>query len=258
METPSKGNSRVHLYDAAILIAIYVALVSIPSFDLLPQNVFTGILRFVALIPAFIFLIRDRFPKPKFSLIGGLLCLPLLFICFGNMISLLIQGGMNPKLDSLWMDALFTFGTALVEEILFRFALMEAIKHTRVKRFSILISSGVFALCHIFALLSGSAPLAVLAQVGYTFALGLVLGCAYEIGGILPCFIIHFLFNFLQSDLYLALGGGNWDYIFFLSNILCAAATYIYGAGILFLYVYKKRAPKQGESLDQDIQKEQE
>lgn len=256
MDKSNKDNSRLQLYDAAILIAIYVALVSIPSFGLLPQNVFTGILRFVALIPAAIFLIRDRFPKPKFDLIGLLLCIPLLFICFGNMISLFIQGGMNPNIDGLWMDGVFTFGTALVEEIIFRFALMEALTHTRVKRFSILISSGVFALCHIFALLSGSDPLAVLSQVGYTFALGLVLGCAYEIGGIVPCFIIHLLFNFFQNDLYLALGGGKWDYIFFLSNILCAAATYLYGAAILFLYVYKKRASADRENPDQGIQKE--
>ena len=242
MNEEEKQN-RLRLYDAFICLFLYLLCVSIPAIPGADQASFTGFMRFLclALVVPILTAKGNSFPKSSFK--NVLLCLPLLVFAFGNMSSLLLFGKAtyDPESDLL-RSGVFTVGTALLEEVVFRFGLNEAIKKTKYGIFSILIVSALFGLCHLLSILAGAAPLTALAQAGYTFLLGLFLGVAYEVGGLLPAFLLHFVFNFLQTDLYLALGGGNWDLPFFVCNGVCFLLAAAYGA---FLFIRFIRRPKE-------------
>ena len=208
--------SKRPFYGAILVIFIYIFAVSLPSFGFVEQETFTGTLRFL-IFPFIVFsLFEDGFKLSRSTLKSFLLTIPLALIAFGNLASLPFSSQINePSFLDIDRKVLFTLMTALIEETIFRFAFMEAIAKTNLRRFDILISALVFGLMHLFALFGGSDPLLTLAQVGYTFLLGLLLGVAYRLGGLLPAFFLHFLFNFLQNDLFKALGGGEWNTPFF-------------------------------------------
>lgn len=227
---------KKYLFDVLLCIFLYLFAVSLPAPSFLTQQAFTGAMRFLFLIPIAWLLITDGFKLTLGSIKGVFLCLPMLLIAFGNMTSLWARGqGALIEGSEIERLALFTFGTALIEEVVFRLALMQLLAKTSLKRFDVLISAAIFGLCHIFALLSGSGVLPVLQQVGYTFALGLLLGVAYKYGGLIAPFLIHFAFNFFQTDLYLSADGGSWDALFFALNI----GFYVFSFGYAFFLMWK-------------------
>ena len=238
--TPEKTKSK-GIYDAFLCFFLYLIAVSMPSFGYVEQASFTAFLRFVALVVIVLLLFRSGFSSPKPSWKGLLLCFPLIVFCYGNMASLLFTNPAAKLEGDLLRAGVFTLITAVTEEVVFRFGFMEALKETKFKRYRILVSSLIFALSHAAALLAGSAPLSVLAQVGYTFLLGLFLGVAYELGGLLPTILIHFFFNFLQTDLFLAFGGGNWGIIFFACNGVCFLLSGAYGCLLYFRHIWPNR-----------------
>ena len=222
------------IYDALLVICLYLCFVNLPALPGVDQASFTAFLRFLVLLPIVYYLMQNGFIFQKPSLKNTLICLPLCLICFGNLTSLLFF--QKPSYDSqsdLLRLAIYTLGTAAAEELVFRFAFIQALEKTKAKPFAILISAAVFGCCHFFALLGGASFLSVLAQVGYTFLLGLLLGVAYLLGGLLPAILLHFFFNFLQTDIYLALGGGTWDLPFYLCNIVCFLLATSYAAFLL-------------------------
>ena len=234
--------SAKFFWDSMLCLALYLLCVGIPCFiPGVTQKVFTGVARFIFLIPILWLLLRNglkpRFPNVKYFLIS----LPLIVICFGNMMSLWASGkASSPNVETLFLDLVFTLGTALIEEAVFRFGLLEALNRTNWRKLSIPISAFFFGAFHLFALLSGSAVGPTFAQAGYTFALGLILGVAYLYGGFLSAFVIHLAFNFLQTDLYLACGGWEWDLPFFLWNIGLSILAFGYAALLFFRRVLKQ------------------
>ena len=229
-------------WDAMLCLALYLLCVGIPCFiPNVTQKVFTGVARFIFLIPILWLLLRNglkpNFPNVKYFLIS----LPLIVICFGNMMSIWTGGkASSPNVETLFLDLAFTLGTALIEEAVFRFGLLEAVRRTSWRKFAIPISAFLFGAFHLFALLSGSAVGPTFAQAGYTFLLGIILAVAYLYGGFLSAFVIHLAFNFLQTDLYLACGGWEWDLPFFLWNIGLAVLAFGYAALLFFRYILPK------------------
>ena len=219
---------------------LYLFAVTLPAPSYLEQSSLTGALRFIFL-PVFFLLLRGHGIKPNMgSPKKALLCMPLLLLSLGNIASLLVNGGIQePNHDALTRLFVFSLGTAVAEEIIFRYGLMEGLGHTNLAKFDILISASIFGLAHSVGFFTGGAPMMVLAQIGYTSLFGLLLGVAYKFGGIIPAVLLHFAFNFLQNDLFVALGGGEWNAMFFVFNI----AFYLACAGyalLLFLHLRRK------------------
>ncbi len=129
--------------------------------------------------------------------------------------------------------------TAFCEELLFR-----EITHNCLKEFikqdylRILISSMIFALLHFVNFFGGMNILSVLAQVGYTFVLGLILGLIKEKGvGLIALVSFHFLFNVLNNDLFSFLYKGEWNTEFVVTNIIIG--TIVVGYGVLMYFLLK-------------------
>lgn len=240
MKIEIEEGQRKAFYDGWIAIAIALLVVSIPAPALFEQEAFTGVLRFLALPLILLLLHHDgvelRF-RPSWNIV---FCLPAFLFCFGNLASLPFSGSAVNEVGDLTRPILFTLGTALLEEVVFRFAFIEAIDRTNLKKYDVWISAVVFGLCHLASILAGAAILPTLAQAGYTLLLGLVLGFLYKVGGIFPCILLHFAFNFFQNDLYLALGGGTWNLPFFAFNI----GFYLLSAGYAFFLYWKKGRAK--------------
>ena len=229
-------------WDALLCLALYLLCVGIPCFiPDVTQKVFTGVARFIFLIPILWLLLRNglrpHMPGVKYFMIS----LPLAVICLGNMMSLWTSGeASSPNVETLLLDLAFTFGTALIEEAVFRFGMLEALRRTSWRKLSIPLSALLFGAFHLFALLSGSAVGPTFAQAGYTFLLGLILGVAYLYGGFLSAFVIHLAFNFLSSDLYLSCGGWAWDLPFFLWNIGFTVLAFGYAALLFFRRIIRQ------------------
>ena len=216
-----RGFTRL-FYDSLLCIAIYLFCVSLPMPPFLDQESFTGALRYLALPIIGLILAADHISPWDDKVRRAWLCIPIVFIAFGNMLSLWISGGgSTPSADVLTRAFFFTLATATAEEAVFRFGLIEALDKTSLKKYDFIAAALIFGVCHIFNILGGAAILPTLAQAGYTFLFGLLLGVAYKVGGILPAIALHFVFNFLQNDLYTACGGGVWDFTFFACNIGC-------------------------------------
>lgn len=236
-----KGFARI-FWDALLCVAIYLVCVSLPAPPFFTQISFTGVLRYLALPIVVLLLYADGLRLEAVDFRKVLLCVPLIFVCFGNMVSLWTSGaGFEPNAIDLERAFIYTLATAVVEEWVFRFGVMNALKHTNVKNWDILILALLFGICHLFSLFSGTAVLSALAQAGYTFLLGLLLGVAYKVGGILPAIMLHLLFNFFQNDLYLASGGGSWNASFFAWNIGLFVLSALYAAFLWWRYLMPRK-----------------
>lgn len=153
---------------------------------------------------------------------------PFLLICLSNILYCLIfHEELKIQMDiSFIFTVLKTSFSVMIEEILFRVFFIEflrlGLKESRWKNLLIIFFSSIaFSLLHVINFY-GNPPLSVLLQIGYTFYLGLILGyiAIYFESPILP-FICHFLFNFLNTDLYISLYDAeiNTRYVLF-SSIL--------------------------------------
>ena len=228
------------LYDAFIAIALYICVTSLPALPFMEQKAFTCALIALLLPILFYALIRDGFTWTLFVKKGTLLCLPLLLVCFGNLLSLIGKPMATLDQTAFLRQLFFTLATVLAEETIFRVALMGGLRQTRFAKWEIPLSALIFGLCHLTGLFSG-AVLPTLAQVGYTAALGLLLAVAYRVGGFSACFLLHFFFNLFQNDLFTLLGGGSWDALFFILNI----GLYAFCALYAFFLWWKKIRPNQ-------------
>lgn len=111
--------------------------------------------------------------------------------------------------------ALQCVAVAYFEEIAFRglFFLL-ALRRYHASRiqifFTVLLSSAVFGLYHLFNLLEGSAPGAVFLQIGYSTLIGAMCAAAFlKSGNLGVCIVLHAVYNFCGM-LVPTLGGGSW------------------------------------------------
>ncbi|MDE6397835.1 MAG: CPBP family intramembrane metalloprotease, partial [Clostridiales bacterium] len=177
---------------------------------------------------------------------GMLLALPFLLVAVNNApwIGLLtgsvtVQAGAGAYL----VFALYCAAVGLAEESAFRGIVLPLLlgafpktrKHTL---WAVLLSSAIFGAAHLINLLS-SPPLAVLAQVGYSFLIGCM--CAVTLlltRSIWACALLHALYDFcgLLAD---ALGSGQ---VWSAASIALTAAVGAAAAGYgIFLFVKKMR-----------------
>lgn len=244
---------RRKFWDIIILILVFIASVMFPINLITDDSLIRIIVRIVllALFIAFtiIFAALTKIAhlfQGKINNRNMFLLLPLFAIAFCNLFYLtVIQKG---TIGVIWnvdfiLSIVQALLTALAEELLFRFVIQKnlQIKSRLVK---ILIASAIFAVCHIFTIISYwnlTAPSTWnwfdVSMIGYTFFIGVCLGFLYEYTNniVLPI-IFHFFFN-LINNVWFAVS--EWS-VPYLINCLCFA---VFGIAYicLFYFVFTKR-----------------
>ena len=172
--------------------------------------------------------------KPEWRVIHLLWSIPCFLVAIVNFpFAALIRGAaVIERLDLLWLFIFKCIAIALIEEILFRALLLPFfMERFAKKRYRVLISvlgsSVLFALMHLFNLFFGAGVGETMVQVGYTFLIGCMLAVMMlKTKNIWLCVIVHALFNvggMIVSDL----GSGSFQDITFwiltaVAGLLCA------------------------------------
>lgn len=232
-----------NLIDFLILVLTYIALSCFPFGLFIKDEKLSWLvltLQIVIQIGLLVFIILFTFFKTKLNhqdgkinIINTLLLIPALAVCFSNFANLAIanQKIAIPVNTDLFLSIVLTIFIVINEELLFRLILINNLE-IKNKFLVILLSAGIFGVCHITHFLT-SFNAADLLVIVYTFLLGLLLGFAYLFTkSIYPCVVIHMLFNLLNNILfpYFVL---EWMYIFITSMFVAGVAIYV---TLLFIF----------------------
>lgn len=169
--------------------------------------------------------------KVKANMHNYLLFLPIFVIPFSNFLfAAFVPESYNNTFD--WTFAIKVFLTFIVvcnEEFLFRFILLGNMDKISKPIYKIVISAGLFAICHIGTFLTTFNP-GDLLPVLYTFGLGLVLGLLYMYAGApCTCICFHLLFNLLNGVIFGSLFNPAVNYnAYILVNVFVAFVFTIY------------------------------
>lgn len=263
--TALRGIQRAVLFALFALCVVTVILFSIPSLmpfaegsaerklftDVVPRLVLTAFLVAVLFFGGY----RDTLTVPKGEFLRGLLwSVPCFLVALANFpYSALATGSATiERVDLLWLFLLKCLSVALMEELFFRALLVtfvrERVKGKLAAGWTVLISSAVFALSHLFNLFFGAGVGATFGQVGYTFLLGCMFAVAFlQTKNIWLCVGVHFLFD-VGGVIVTDLGSGAFqDTIFWILTVVTAivcAAEVIY---TIFKIMAKENDQKNGE-----------
>ena len=156
-------------------------------------------------------------------------CLPCLITCLVNFPWFgVFSGGVSISTTVyLPLYIVYVISIALVEELVFRGVLLNLVfQYMRRSKlpyvFSVLISSAIYALFHLFNLLEGASIQSVLLQIVYTFLIGCMFAVIQiKMGSVWYCVILHALFDF--GGLFTSFGfafGDPWDMVFWILTIV--------------------------------------
>lgn len=240
------------LIDFLIIVLVYIALSCIPfslfikdeklSWLILTLQIVTQIMLFVFVILFLKFKSELNYSDGKINIVNTLLLIPTLAICFSNLTNLYVSGGSASIAVNvgLFLRILLTILIVVNEEIIFRLIFINNLE-IKNKLLVILLTGGVFGLCHITHFLSTFDPADLLVIV-YTFLLGLLLGFAYLFtNSIYPCIVVHFLFNLFNNILfpYFEL---KWMYFLITGVFVISVAIYV---TLLYFFRMKKQATEE-------------
>ena len=235
------------LIDFLIIVFVYLALSCFPfgliirsedlSWLVITLQIVTQIILLAFIILFTIFKTKLDHKIGKINIINTLLLIPTLAVCFSNLTNMRIATGQSSiSFDTnLILNIVLTLFIVINEEIIFRLLFINNLEFKK-NIYIILLTAGVFGICHLTHFLSSFNP-ADLLIVLYTFLLGLLLGFAYLFTkSIYPCFVIHFLFNLLNNILfpYFVL---EWNYILITAIFVICVAIYV---TILFFVKFLK------------------
>lgn len=175
--------------------------------------------------------------KRRFNLTNFLLLLPSFLIVGSNLYYALFLR--EPVYNTFGFysipQAIFIILNVLVEEIIFRKHLLGNLNQYK-PIVRILISAGIFALCHLTGFFSTFNP-ASLITVAYAFGLGMVLGLLYVYThSLYTCIALHALFNLINDFLFEGLFGVSNFMWYILINLFVAIIVGIY---LLVIYLVK-------------------
>lgn len=225
---------RKSIYDILIWIFAYVFVISLPSlFNLneLDKEMLTFALRLCFLIVLVVFgKAKERMFKPL-----NLWFLPIILLLpFSNYFYLLFCSNITFDFSNKFFFYIFDcFIIASIEEILFRSFTLNGLETKKDKMIWWIASSLMFGLLHFAAGFS----LGTLAQVGYTFFLGLMLGALYLYGGgFIWCLLLHFVFNLFNDKLFECFSYTGEAHLYYVANV---AVGMIIGIYLLLLLIFK-------------------
>lgn len=238
--------NREKIYDILVVILSFIFVISFPWTLFIKNMPFLVIsLQIFANILFFIFLIY--FIKHRSSLtlkIGRIVWMPFIvllpsfIVCFSNYFLFFSVDAVFNYEPILWLRLLLTVTVVLNEETIFRGVIQKNLKiENRFKR--IVISSGIFAIFHIFNFFSTLNPFDLLTIV-YTFGLGLLLAILFEFtNSLIPPLLCHFIFNVFNDD-FINMFSFNVDKTtFILINCIVTIGATIYVAIVYILYLRK-------------------
>ena len=195
----------------------------------------------------FLHLIRRagyRVFRPEFTRKSAPVLILALLVAVNNAPILGLLSGRAAVHSKLWEWLLFILECAAVgcfEELAFRgYVLPWILRRLKHKPHAALLSaaasSAVFALLHLVNLFSGSAPGAVLLQVGYSFLIGgMCAAVLIATRSVFLCAAVHFIYN-LGGTLLSRLGEGNqWDPITVTVTVILGLLT----AVVMLLTLYR-------------------
>lgn len=174
-------------------------------------------------------------------------CLPCLAVAVANFpFYALISGGAQiVRADLLWLFLIKCLLIATSEELLFRGALLWVVRSALAEKrhryvLSVLITSALFGLFHLFNLAAGASLPATLMQVGYSFLTGAMFASVtLKTGNIWGAIALHFIFDIgglIVSDL----GSGSpHDWFFWILTAVCTAICAVH------LIIYAVRRDRQ-------------
>lgn len=192
----------------------------------------------------------NSFAKPQVGLLRILLIFLGLLVCVNNFPVIgFITGNVflkdNPK---ILRYIVYCIAIGVSEEFVFRGIVMPLVgikfrEKPRAPFITVLITSTIFALCHLFNIFAAGVP-ATLLQVGYTFLTGGLFCAVYLFTeNLIFSIILHVVFDFgglLFNNPFGIAAGNMWDkYTIIITAVLGVIATAVYIVAILN---YKSRA----------------
>ena len=241
--------NRSRIIDTALLTILLIGVSTFPV-NLLVHDLFwcyfiEALLMLAVLI--FILFYETRHPeinppKQRFVLFNFLLLLPSVLVAFSNFFYALIMR--EPIVDpKYWFElsdipcVCFIILNVIVEEYVFRKHLLGNLTHPK-KIIRILISAGIFAVCHLTKFFSTFNPYDLI-SVAYSFGLGMVLGLIYcYTHSFIACIGLHLMFNLFNDFFFGHLFPVNSVLWFILINLFLAIIVGVY---LTLIYIFKLR-----------------
>lgn len=259
-----KTRIKEYFYSSPLMSAVACALFAVAVFSLpnvadFSENVEFAleiVCRALVIVAAVIFAKIcgfKLFAKSKTGIIRTLILALGLLVCINNFpIIGLISGEVALNSNAKIVRYVFYCAAiAAAEEFVFRGLVMPltglALREKKRAPFlTVLVSSSIFALCHLFNIFSaGIAP--TLLQVGYTFLTGGLFGAAYLFTeNLIFPIILHFVFDLggLMFSAPFGIASGNmWD----VATIIITAVLGVIATAVYAVYLFNYRVREKGE-----------
>lgn len=245
------------LYSFLYLLALYLGIKLLPLNTWISNIYLADSIRIILYIIVIALAIYEIKKMGSLSLVykehlSYFLLLPFVLGCISNILySLFFKVEMTISfVASLFViDSFETLFCVIIEELLFRMILFllfnELIKESKYKDLLVILFTSLsFAFMHVINFY-GNNPLNVLLQIGYSFVLGLILGfIAFYFETPILCVLGHFLFNYLNTNVYVILYQSEITVSYIIFNALLAFILFIY----LFVLYYLTRRKKYASS----------
>ena len=238
------------IIDLVLITLLYIAVCTFPINWITTQYVFYYLIESLLMIAMLLFIILyvrghaylkpvDRVTNIKILL----LFIPTVVVAMSNFIyAWILKETVLPVFE--WANLLEVLAIALlvtIEEIIFRHLLLGNIEKGK-PIVRIVISAGIFALCHLTHFFSSFNP-ADLIIVAYTFGIGMLLGLIYWYGrSLIACIGLHFLFNLCNDFLFVRLYNVTNTLWYYLINGIVALVVGLYVLGLYLLKLRKNPA----------------
>ncbi len=203
------------LFTFLYLLSFYLAIKLVPFEKLNSVSFLPSLLRTICFC-ILLFLMLHEIKKNQIqhrrnpNHLSILFLVPFLLVCSSNLLYCFFfheKQVISFDAQSFILSTIETLFSVTIEEILFRIFFIEFLfsflKDGRWKNLLVILFSALaFSFMHVLNFF-GNAPLAVLLQIGYTFYLGLIFGVmALFFESPILSIVFHFLFNFLNMNLY--------------------------------------------------------
>lgn len=240
--------TKDNLLNYFILILLYIGVSALP-FNLIPNvsNVLFLILQCGAQIIYFVFAYffikrQTTFKlKEKRKKVNPALFLPCLLACASNFLYFIFAKGEFSFTATylLPLKILLNLFIVINEEFLFRVLFINN-NELKSNISKIVISAGIFALCHLTKFIT-TLNLGDLINVVYTFFLGLMLGMVYVyINKVTYVIILHFLFNVVNGVIFASFKFDKFSpTLYMLANTIIVVVLSIYLC-ILYINLFRK------------------